>query len=214
MRTLRLRIDPSGQVIVSAPEKVPHSVIMSFLLQHNYWVNREKEKIKLRQALNPVLDWDRGIVSFFGRLYTFKFDPKCPARVTLGQNFIYVNPVTQLASHVKRTLLRFLEAEAKIYLTQRTTFIANAMNTRFKALKFRQQKSRWGSCTPDNRLSFNWRLIHFKKEIIDYVVIHELAHTLHHNHSARFWSVVKKYDPTYKQKVKFLRSQIIPLEKT
>jgi predicted metal-dependent hydrolase len=71
------------------------------------------------------------------------------------------------------------------------------MDISFGSISLREQKSRWGSCSSLGNLNFNWRLAHHPPAVIDYVIIHELAHRLHMDHSSAFWSVVKKYDPEH-----------------
>jgi predicted metal-dependent hydrolase len=200
MRSVRVRVEPTGDVMVTAPFGVPKSYIMSFVMQQSTWISRQKEKIKLRSDIYPVLDWERHIASYLGNLFTIRFDPKIDDRVKVGKSFIYVNPITGLESHVRRTFLRWLKQNAETYITKRLLLWNEKMSTTYSSVSFRQQKSRWGSCGPQNELSFNWRLIHFKPEVIDYVVIHELAHTKHHDHSARFWNVVEAHDPSYPAK--------------
>jgi predicted metal-dependent hydrolase len=215
MRSVRLRIEPSGDVTVSAPFGVPKSYIMSFVLQHSSWISRQKEKIALRTEVYPVLDWERMVVSYLGLLYRLRFTPHSASqeRVRVGTRYISVDPITGLESHVKRTFLRWLKQQAEAEILTRVCRWSETMQTTYSRVGFRQQKSRWGSCGPQNELSFNWRLIHFKPEVIDYVVIHELAHTKHHDHSARFWNLVERFDPSYRQKTAFLKKQQLVLEK-
>lgn len=212
MRSVRIRVETNGQVVITAPLSVPKSFIMSFALQHSQWISRQQEKIKLRNEVFPVLDWEREIVSYLGNLYTIRF-AEGAEKVKLGTSYIYVSPVTGMKSHVKRTMLRWLKTEAEKWIRVKTIEWATKMRTEFKSIGFRQQKSRWGSCGPKNELSFNWRLIHYKPEVIEYVIIHELAHTKHHNHSERFWKVVRTFQPAMEQYRSFLRKQMIPLEK-
>ncbi|MBK7452806.1 MAG: M48 family metallopeptidase [Anaerolineales bacterium] len=72
-------------------------------------------------------------------------------------------------------------------------------------MKISSARTRWGSCSPDGTLNFTWRLVMAPLEVIDYVVIHELAHLRVKNHSSKFWDVVKAIDPQYKEKRKWLR---------
>ena len=71
------------------------------------------------------------------------------------------------------------------------------MDIAYQRISLRQQSSRWGSCSSRGNLNFNWRLVHYPPAIIDYVIIHELAHRLEMNHSKKFWAIVKKFDSEY-----------------
>lgn len=73
------------------------------------------------------------------------------------------------------------------------------------AIIVKTYKARWGSCYSDGRISFNWKLIMAATWVIDYVVVHELCHLIHHNHSANFWRLVEQYYPSYKQAKEWLK---------
>lgn len=72
------------------------------------------------------------------------------------------------------------------------------MNLSYHHLKISNARTNWGSCTARNDILLNWRLVQFAPEVIDYVIIHELAHLRERNHSARFWAIVVQYCPDYK----------------
>ncbi len=72
------------------------------------------------------------------------------------------------------------------------------MNTSALSVKINSAKTRWGSCSGKNSLNFSWKLIIADERAIDYVVVHELAHTIEHNHSKQFWKIVESYIPDYK----------------
>lgn len=72
-------------------------------------------------------------------------------------------------------------------------------------LELRNQRTRWASCSPQRTLSFNWRLVMAPDDVIDYVVIHELAHLREKNHTRRFWSIVREQDPDYEQHLDWLK---------
>lgn len=81
------------------------------------------------------------------------------------------------------------------------------MGVSYNRVKLSGARCNWGSCTARNDILLNWRLIHFPLNVLDYVVIHELAHLRERNHSARFWSVVKMYCPEYRELRKILRDR-------
>lgn len=99
-----------------------------------------------------------------------------------------------------------LRAMLHAYLVQRADVLANAMGLRFSKLAVRKTRSRFGSCTHD-RLSFSILLAFAPQEEIDYVIIHELAHIVHKNHSARFWGLVGVHCPSWKTLRKSLKSR-------
>jgi hypothetical protein len=82
---------------------------------------------------------------------------------------------------------------------------ARLYNFHYQKIRLSSARTRWGSCSARGTLSFTWRLIMSPPEIIDYVVIHELAHTIHHNHSPQFWGLVGSILPDYAEKRKWLK---------
>ena len=88
---------------------------------------------------------------------------------------------------------RFYKQYAQNYLTPRLEYFSQLMGLKHSELKFRKMKSRWGSCSSRGTITLNTELIKVKKELIDYVIVHELAHLKHMNHSKRFHSLVEEY---------------------
>jgi len=87
----------------------------------------------------------------------------------------------------------FYKEQAKEYLTQRAKYFASIMQLSYKELKFRKMRSRWGSCSSLGVITFNSELMKLEKMLIDYVVVHELAHLTHMNHSKKFHALVDEY---------------------
>ncbi len=112
------------------------------------------------------------------------------ARVTMG-------PIRQFSVREK--------LEFKLLAQERAEYFASLMGVEFKKLTVRNTVSRWGSCSRAGNISFSLRLILAPPEILDYVIVHELAHLKHHNHSNSFWAMVETYCPKAKQKRKWLR---------
>jgi predicted metal-dependent hydrolase len=96
--------------------------------------------------------------------------------------------------------------EFKILVRERAEYYAGQMGVKFKKLTLHNTVSRWGSCSTAGNINFSSRLILAPLEIFDYVVVHELAHLQHHNHSKSFWAMVETYCPHSKQKRKWLRN--------
>ncbi len=90
--------------------------------------------------------------------------------------------------------------KARLLIEQRVAHYAGIMGIAYGRISMRNQRTRWGSCSSDGNLNFNCRLLYMPLELLDYVVVHELAHRRHMNHSAAFWSEVEKYLPDYKER--------------
>jgi predicted metal-dependent hydrolase len=101
---------------------------------------------------------------------------------------------------VRRRLIRSLRAHAGAYLPQRLAEICHSVHVRERALVVREQAKRWGSCDRRGVLRINWRIIQAPMPLIDYVLVHELAHLGHRSHDRKFWESVGQWLPDYDQR--------------
>lgn len=99
---------------------------------------------------------------------------------------------------------RYMEIARDIF-TRKTAYYASVMNVTYGRISIREQKTRWGSCSSKGNLNFNWRLIFAPEEVLDYIVVHELAHRREMNHSPAFYRIVGSVLPDYKKEQKWLR---------
>ena len=90
--------------------------------------------------------------------------------------------------------------KAKQIFPERTAYFAERMGVTYNRITIREQKTRWGSCSSAGNLNFNWKLVLMPPEILDYVVVHELAHRREMNHSLRFWAIVEAELPDYRER--------------
>nr|WP_259519476.1 SprT family zinc-dependent metalloprotease [Halanaeroarchaeum sp. HSR-CO] len=107
-------------------------------------------------------------------------------------------------STVKQALENFYRSRARDYLTDRTDHYAERMGVEYEKLELRNQRTRWGSCSTSGTISLNWRLIMAPPEVVDYLVVHELAHLTEQHHGREFWQLVGEHIPDYKEKAEWL----------
>ena len=110
-------------------------------------------------------------------------------------------PFTDISEEERREGME----RAREIIPQRVAYFAERMGVTYGKITIRDQKTRWGSCSSQGNLNFNWKLVKVPKEALDYVVVHELAHRKEMNHSAAFWAVVEKELPDYKERRKMLK---------
>ena len=96
---------------------------------------------------------------------------------------------------------------AKAYIPRRTAELSAQMQLYPTGIKINRAKTRFGSCTAQNSLNFSCRVMIYPKEIVDYVIVHELAHIRHHNHSKAFYRFIEQYLPDYRERIRFLREE-------
>ena len=100
--------------------------------------------------------------------------------------------------------LALLKKKARAHIPARVKYYAGVMGVTYGSIHIRAQRTRWGSCTSTGNLNFNCLLMLAPPEVCDYVVVHELSHRRHMNHSAAFWAEVRKYMPDYRKHQKWL----------
>ena len=201
--SIKIKVVPPGEVIVVAPADCPLRFIESFLEKQQVWIEKSVAKV---QAQRRPSDDKR--IDIFGKSYQKVIgDMTQPIGVHVTQEDIIITPVTHNAASVSKSVTQFLKSTAEKYIVPRTHQLAKTMGISFANISLKAQKTRWGSCSSQGNLNFNWRLVHCPPEVIDYVIIHELAHRREMNHSSAFWALVAQYDPEHKKHRGWLRRQ-------
>ncbi len=157
----------------------------------------------LSKQIKTPLPYGR-IINLFGQEYgiDLRSDIDSKKVFIVGKN-IMLPAKTQTEASLKLT--KWMINLAKDYIPKRTHEIANEYAFKFNLIRIKTHRTRWGSCSSKKNLNFNYRLITTPAKCIDYVIIHELAHTVEMNHSYRFWDLVEKCMKDYKIWKKILR---------
>ncbi|EMH36997.1 M48 family metallopeptidase [Helicobacter pylori] len=191
IKTLSLNITPSLEVILKMPDSCPQARANAFLKEQETWLKKTFLAMQEKHSL------------LHSRLETY-------------QNKILVFDEVKNANDYTLTDLKKI---LKTYLERKLPLIAQKMQTSYTGFSVRNNAKVLGSCSYHNRLSFALLLVCAQKEAIDYVIIHELAHTIHKNHSQNFWRCVKTFCPNYralrdhlKQRVVFYTQLLKPLQ--
>ncbi|MGL2749105.1 M48 family metallopeptidase [Helicobacter pylori] len=181
IKTLSLNITPSLEVILKMPDSCSQARANAFLKEQEAWL---KKTFLIMQEKHSLLH----------------------ANLETYQNKILVFDEVRNANDYTLTELKKI---LKTYLEQQLPLIAQKMQTSYTHFSIRNNAKVLGSCSYHNRLSFALLLVCAKKEAIDYVIIHELAHTIHKNHSKNFWRCVQIFCPNYRALRERLKQNII-----
>ncbi|MCL1791480.1 MAG: M48 family metallopeptidase [Peptococcaceae bacterium] len=194
-KTLVLRVTAEGTVEVRAPFHVPRREIDRFVASKQQWIKtrqiareglwREKEAFTLAYGSSVMVR---------GREYSLT--AKEGTQAGFDGTCFYLPPGLS-SDELKRGVVRIYRIMAKNLLTDRADHYAKITGLIPAAVKISNAKTRWGSCSAKNSVNFSWRLVMAEDDVIDYVVVHELAHIREHNHSDRFWAVVRGILPDY-----------------
>jgi len=192
---------PTGSVRVHAPYLLPKFFIDEFVRRKTVWIEKKirlvtKYPLQIKSTIT-----DRDSYYYLGKEYYIHIGAY--THIAIGNNTI------QFPHHLlfrgKKELTNWYINEAKNVISKRVVYFAHRMATTYKTISYSDTTSKWGSCTPDNALQFNWRLVMAPVMVIDYVVVHELAHTKEKNHGKGFWTIVAREKPAYKQHIKWLK---------
>lgn len=188
----------NGKVEVRAPHACPKSEIDKLIAAKQTWITD-----KLAQSQNQTqqknsfrLHYGSKLL-FRGRLYPVT--AKTGAHAGFDGSSFYMPPNLSPAQ-IKELCIKIYKNLAKTRITNTVASIAAHMGVTPTSIKINSAKTRWGSCSSRKGLNFSWRLVMAPDDVIDYVVVHELAHFFQMNHSAKFWAIVEQVLPDYKQR--------------
>ncbi len=212
---LRLQVNPFDGVVVTMPARLPLYVSTDkFVREHGDWILAKLQEYGRKSA------WDsRGeatlrsgeSIRFRGRNYRLMVErlavsaPHVVLNQQVGVISVYLPRSSEFQLHP--VLKQWLAKQAAEQIKSVALEEAARMGVRFRRISIREQRTKWGSCTEEGNLSFNWRLILFPPRVLRYVVIHELCHLRHFDHSIRFWRMVARYMPEYRSAVDWLKKE-------
>lgn len=200
-KNIRLSVNSDGKIRVSMPTWLPYQAGLKFAQSKTGWLQSQAPRELFQNGQR------------IGKYHTLKMAIKPgivqpQTRLTGTTASVYYmgsvsSPAVQAAAHqvAKRAAL----AEGEQLLPQRLRDLALKHGFSFRAVRIRHLKTRWGSCSSRHDITLNYYLMQLPWELIDYVLVHELAHTEELNHSPDFWATVERCLPDYKQRRKALR---------
>lgn len=184
-RRASLRVDVARRrIVLTAPLRMARDTAVGFAQQQAAWI---AARLKRLPEARPFADGAE--VPLFGRPHIVRHRPDQRGTVWREGGEIHV---AGRAEHLPRRLRDWLTVELRRTLVPLVQAKAAKVERPVKRITLRDSRSRWGSCGPNASMSFSWRLVFAPPEIVDYLVAHEVAHLVHMNHGARFWTLVQQ----------------------
>lgn len=214
-RGISLEILPIGTLVVRVPKRYNKSYILNVIKANEEWIYK---KVKLINEKNNILinrEYTSGeSYLLLGEYYKLNVTYSNESRkVNVDSSEKTINLLVDKKNNdIRSELLIFYKEFALKYIQERIEFYLSKFNHIPKEIRVKEQKRRWGSCTGDNKLLFNWKIIMAPKEVIDYLVIHEMSHMEHKNHSKDFWNSVGEILKDYKSYRIWLKENGVTLE--
>ncbi|MCK5029973.1 MAG: M48 family metallopeptidase [Thermoplasmatales archaeon] len=212
-KTIGLQIDLHDGLSVYAPKHLPINEVERNLHKKSKWIIKNIDKIseiKINLSQKEFLAGEKFLLR--GRNYKLKVKRKENAKPNLTfykGTFTAIMP-NNISDDGYRIVLRplFLKIyhkKSQEIIKERAEKYEKYFDKKPEKIRIKELKNKWGTCTGKNNISLNWRLVFAKTSIIDYVVVHELCHLKHKNHSNKFWKEVEKIIPNYKESKEWLR---------
>ena len=210
-RRSRLTLTEEGEAVVVLPLRAPEAVAADLVARHHRWITRHQRRIREQQqarAVRPLLGAGREIL-FRGEPHRVvsiaAIDGRRRPTIRLGAKRIVLISSPLEPRSTADLLETWLRARAREDIQARVSVRSVEMSLGAKRVDIRDQKTRWGSASARGTLSFSWRLVMCPPWVLDYVVVHELAHLKIAGHPLRFWRLVEKHHPHSRAARKWLR---------
>lgn len=196
-KTISLSVN-EGNIVVSAPNFIQEEYIKKIITKKKKWIEK---KIKEQECYSKKIlrAFENGdILFYFGKKYKLFSILSDNEYIQLKDDNFYVF-YKRKNNNLKKIIENWYKIQITNYININLYKLAKRMEIKFKSVKIVSFKRRLGSCSINGELSFNWKLIMVPKEIINYIIVHELCHLKHFNHSKEFWSLVSNYVPEFKR---------------
>ena len=213
-KTMAIIVEPDGTIIIRAPHDLSEETIEEKVKEKRKWV---AEKITKTDEIVKPVPKKRELVSGekiklkdkLIRLKIHQFNKKRTI-VELENNTLHIYVSQHLneserKDELKNAILKWYKEQANDILSKRVEKYSKYFDTKPSCIVIRSQQLRWGSCTKDNQLNFNWRIVMAPVSAIDYIVVHELCHLEEPLHSIEFWNLLESQFPEYRKWKEWLR---------
>lgn len=202
-RRLSVRVYPGGKVEIVVPPRVKPVTVQRFIGQHREWIDRRV--LEWRAAATPIPVRPEHLeLKALGRHYHIEYRSaagatRVRARLDKAPDLLEVSGAIDNLRRVAAALERWLRQQVKEAMEANLRQLSLECRLDFGRLRVRRQRTRWGSCSSKGTLSLNVCLAFLDPAVVRYLLVHELCHTRHMNHSRRFWALVEQHEPDYRQ---------------
>ena len=214
-KSISIKIESTGQIIVSAPLRIKKEEILQVVKSKSDWIVKNQAEIKKRGLNKITREISEGSTfMYLGEEYALHliFDESIKyITVELNkesferQGFI-IHTNTMDVEKIKMAFEKWYREETLKIVTKRIDYYASNFKDKVTNIRVKEQKRRWASCTGKNAILFNWRISMARADVLDYIVVHEMCHMDHRNHSKYFWNRVEEIMPNYKEKHAWLKA--------
>jgi predicted metal-dependent hydrolase len=215
-KLIRFSLNHQG-LTVTCPHWTTNREIRKAIKEKEDWIYKHYKDAQDNQENSIENNWLReNSVSYLGEdspIYTIKHNKTTTSAEKTEEGFyLYIEKDISEEDYLFRkeyTFKKLFKIIARSVLTEKADYYSKITGYSYNDIRIKEQKTMWASCSSKRNLNFNWKLITLKEELIDYVILHEICHLKHMNHSKDFWKTVEKHMPDYKTKKKTLKNKIL-----
>jgi predicted metal-dependent hydrolase len=201
-RRLSVRVYPGGRVEVVVPPGASPAAVQKFVGTHRQWIHRRIEDLSTAVGAIDQSRPDSIYLPAITRRYSVEYEHRsgrAAVVIATGDSSLLVRGPLHNERALLTALRRWLARIADVELSRQLRAVASQGGLQFSRLQIRRQRTRWGSCSAAGTISLNVCLLFLRPPVVRYLLVHELCHTRHMNHSPRFWSLVSHHEPAYKE---------------
>ncbi len=209
-KTLSIEVETPSLITVIAPEGKTEDEILETVKAKSKWIVQklfEIREMEFRKHNKEFVNGESFI--YMGRNYSLQIvedeTVRMPeAKLTRGKFVVSVE--NKDFDQIRQALENWYKDKAKEKIMERVVYYQSHFDQKPKRIVIKDQQKRWGSCTKDNQLLFNWKCIMAPSPVLDYIVVHEMCHMVYMNHSQEFWNLLKRILPDYESRKEWLRN--------
>lgn len=211
-KTLGIKVYPDTSVKVFAPIDTDLPIIEQHLKAKRKWIEKQQRSFQSYLPATPPRQYIGGeSFLYLGKQYMLKIEPSTAEEVKLYQGRLVVKTVNPDATHIKKLLQQWYIARATILfnkLFEEQFYLFKRFGLEKPILQIKKMEKRWGSCTPQQKIILNPELIKAPVVCINYVILHELCHLVHHNHSKAFYRLLENFMPDWQKYKQLLETKM------
>lgn len=206
-----LSIDPSGFVKLKAPKGADEAQLIKAIEDKAHWVLEQLGRIQLKSGIFEQPREKRFLEGesflYLGKSYPIEIseDPTFEkSKVVFDGKVLSITVSSVNESAIRDALLKFYTRECRQLILKRIAFYQSLFKVKPSSIEIKDTPSKWGLCSSERKIVFNWKLIMAPQDVLDYVVVHEMCHLVHMNHDRSFWRLVGKILPDHEKRTEWL----------
>ena len=220
LKNITIKVKYPDIVTVASPKSINDEYIHDLVLSKSKWILNKLTEFKIKETENPpILLIDGDLIPYLGDYYRLsvyketniikcslifeedKFIAKVPYNISSDKQYI----------ELKKLLVNWYLTKGSKLIKERLSIYSKKLNLYPESITLKEQKTSWGTCSSKGNIYINWKILLAPLDIIDYVLVHELCHLKHMNHSKEYWQLVSTIFPNYKEKRNYLKEYSLKL---